>query len=212
MKRRVLYVATGNRGKLRDFAAAAESVSGDWSIAPLPGLDRIAAPPETGATFYANAAAKALAYAAHAPECVVLADDSGLEVDALDGAPGVYSARYAERLGCAAASDETEDARNNRCLLRELADLSPHAPLTARYRCSLVAALDGVLLATADGVVEGEIVRVPRGERGFGYDPLFLLPLLASTMAELDTETRLSLSHRNMALRRLLSRLTKATG
>ncbi len=202
--RTTLYVGTGNPGKLRDFAMAAAQVSERWLIAPLPGLANIAAPAEDGETFHANAAAKALAYAAHAPGSVVLADDSGLEVNALDGAPGVYSARYAERSGFAAEHGETDDARNNRCLL---AHLQPQQNRSARYRCTLVAAMDGVVLATADGTLEGELLPAPRGTAGFGYDPLFLVPRLGLTMAEIDNETRLALSHRGMALRLLLPRL-----
>ena len=203
-----LYIATGNAGKLRDFAYAAAYESDRWTIAPLPGLEAIPAPPENGTTFHANAAGKALAYAAFAPGHIVLADDSGLEVDALGGAPGVYSARYAAQRGCAPLPDETGDACNNRCLLAELENIPAQAARTARYHCTLVAALDKAVLATADGTLEGELLAQPRGTLGFGYDPLFLLPQLGRTMAEVDSETRLALSHRGHALRLLLPRLT----
>ena len=197
-----LYVATTNVGKLRDFAIAAAQVSGEWTIATLPGLEGIAAPEETGGTFDENARLKALYYAAHAPGALVLADDSGLEVDALGGAPGVYSARYAERSGC---FEGPLDARNNSCLLAALADVP--APRTARYRCALACARDGAVVCVAEGTVEGEILFTPRGTEGFGYDPLFWLPSLGKSMAELDRGTRLGLSHRGGALRRLLPEL-----
>lgn len=209
MREKTLYVATGNAGKLRDFALAASHHSAVWRIAPLPGLSEIAPPEETGETFEENARAKALYYARFAPGALVLADDSGLEVDALAGAPGVYSARYAERSGSPvfanASQDARNDLRNNACLLTALAGVA--APRAARYRCVLAAALDGVVVCTAGGAVEGEILAEPRGDEGFGYDPLFLLPQLGLTMAELDRETRLGLSHRGAALRALLPRL-----
>ena len=199
---RTLYVATTNVGKLRDFAIAAAQVSAEWTITTLPGLDAIAAPEETGETFDKNARLKALYYAAHAPGALVLADDSGLEVDALGGAPGVYSARYAERTGCLEGEPDT---RNNSCLLAALADVP--APRAARYRCALACVRDGAVVCAAEGTVEGEILHAPRGTEGFGYDPLFWLPSLGKSMAELDRETRLGLSHRGAALRVLLPRL-----
>ncbi len=203
---RTLYVATGNAGKLRDFALAAAQVSGDWTIAPLPGLEKLAAPEETGAIFAENARLKALYYARFAPGELVLADDSGLEVDALGGAPGVYSARYAERIGCFAGDPDT---RNNSCLLGQLAGAP--APRTARYRCALAVARDGAIVCEADGSVEGEILTEGRGTEGFGYDPLFFLPSLGKTMAEIDRATRLGLSHRGKALQALLPILTGTT-
>ncbi len=199
-----VYVATGNVGKLRDFAVAAGR---GFAIAALPGLANIAPPPEDGATFYENACAKALYYAQCAPGAIVLADDSGLSVNALDGAPGVYSARYADRLGYAGAPDGTQDERNNLCVLAALEHVEAHHPRTAHYRCVLAAARGGVILAAAEGSVAGEILKAPRGTEGFGYDPLFLLPQRKRTMAELDAETRLGLSHRGAALRRLLPQL-----
>ena len=224
MTERILYVATGNIGKLRDFAIAAAQSSAEWTITTLPGLEAIAAPPEDGATFHENACAKALYYAQYAPGEIVLADDSGLAVDLLNGAPGVYSARYADQLGFAEkhrAQDHaphtatnaihataTKDERNNSCLLAELARFDSHVARIAHYHCALAAACDGTILATAEGSVSGEILNIPRGNNGFGYDPLFLLPQLGRTMAELDRETRFGLSHRGMALRLLLPQLT----
>ena len=207
MTKRRLYVATSNAGKLRDFAVAAASVAAAWTIATLPGLSAIAPSPEDGATFYENACAKALYYAQHAPGAIVLADDSGLAVDALDGAPGVYSARFADRQHYYGAATASQDERNNLCLLAELGRLHLNAAPSAHYRCVLAAARDGAVLSTAEGSVSGEIMTAPRGSGGFGYDPLFLLPHLGRTMAELDPETRLSLSHRGAALRLLLPQL-----
>ena len=209
MKHRALYVATSNMGKLRDFATAAVAIDAHWKIEPVPGLARITAPDEDGATFLANARIKALYYAQFAPGVLVVADDSGLVVDALGGAPGVYSARYAslfhEPLGC--ESEENADGRNNRCLMQELTRSGQPTPWTAQYRCVLAVARDGRLLAEAEGVVAGVIVPEAQGDGGFGYDPHFLLPQLGKTMAELDPELRLQLSHRGAALRALLPRL-----
>ncbi|HEY0264308.1 MAG TPA: non-canonical purine NTP pyrophosphatase [Granulicella sp.] len=194
-----LYVATSNPGKLRDFAAALTGL--DLSIEPLPGLSAIAPPPEDEPTFFGNAVAKAVYYSSFAPGYLALADDSGLEVDALDGAPGVRSARYSEDQDCPFPPATTLDERNNLCLLRALDEMSDR---TARYHCVLAAARDGSLLATADGCVEGTILTAPRGTGGFGYDPLFYLPELKRTMAEIDAVEKLGFSHRGNALRRLL--------
>jgi XTP/dITP diphosphohydrolase len=139
---------------------------------------------------------------------LVAADDSGLEVDALNGRPGVRSARYAEDLNLPAAPGFGLDARNNVALLRAL-DGVPDARRQARYRCVLAVARDGEIVATAEGTVEGHILTVPRGGAGFGYDPIFLIPELHRTMAELDPATRLGFSHRGRALRALLERLPR---
>ena len=204
MKQQTLYIATGNAGKLRDFAIAAADVGRQWVIAPLPGLKNIPAPPEDGANFDENARAKALAYARQAPVEIVLADDSGLSVDALNGAPGIYSARYADRLAWRGKGSLSQDERNNACLLEQLGRTDTR---TARYTCVLAAARDGEILATAEGRIEGCIRRTPQGASGFGYDPLFAIPSLNQTMAEIDEQTRLRLSHRGQALRYLLPAL-----
>ena len=217
-----LYIATSNPGKLRDFATAAANLISSThpapEILPLPSLADIPAPDETEPTFLGNATLKALFYSRHAPGQTVLADDSGLEVDALNGAPGVRSARYADdhALSLTLSSNPDDlahrsvdephrsvDERNNHVLLLNLSQF-PSTKRHARYRCVLVAARDGVVLATAHGTVEGQILPAPRGTGGFGYDPLFYLPDLDRTMAELDSATRLSLSHRGRALRNLL--------
>jgi XTP/dITP diphosphohydrolase len=198
-----LYAATTSQGKLRDFRTAAEAH--ELAIDPLPGLAGIPAPEEDGATFAANAKLKAVYYSRLAPGALVLADDSGLEVDALNGSPGVRSARFAADAGTADSPDANDntDVWNNIVLLQRLAGI-PMAQRTARYRCVLVAALDGIALHTAEGTVEGMILDSPRGTGGFGYDPLFFLPQLDRTMAEIDLETKLSLSHRGRAIAALL--------
>jgi XTP/dITP diphosphohydrolase len=204
-----LYIATTNPGKLRDFAHAAQGsllAGAAVEIEPLPGLAGIAVPPEDEPSFAANARDKALYYSRHAPGLMIVADDSGLEADALNGRPGVRSARYAEDLNFSSAPDLTVDERNNAALLRALEGI-PDARRQARYHCVLALARDGAIVATAEGTVEGRILTVPRGGSGFGYDPIFLIPELNRTMAELDPVTRLGFSHRGRALRVLLQRL-----
>ena len=197
-----LDAATSNPGKLRDFAAAAAEER-DVSIRPLPGLDRIPPPPEDEPTFEGNARTKAIYYSRFLPGAIVLADDSGLEVDALDGEPGVRSARFAADAGFVTYTGTNTDQRNNLYLLTRLEDV-PTAQRNARYRCVLAAARDGECLLTAEGSVSGQILTAPRGEGGFGYDPLFYLPELGKTMAEIDLAAKYQLSHRGRALRALL--------
>jgi XTP/dITP diphosphohydrolase len=200
-----LYVATSNPGKLRDFAAAAKSfakLSDRFSIAPLP-LDHVSPPLEDELSFKGNACIKAVYYSRLAPGHDVVADDSGLEVDALNGDPGVRSARYAADNGF---SGEGHDEANNSFLLSKLQSV-PEAERRARYRCVLAYARDGECLLTAEGVVEGIIAHRPQGSGGFGYDPLFYLPELDKTMAEIDLTTKSTLSHRGRALQSLLEQL-----
>lgn len=205
-----LYAATSNPGKLRDFAVAAEDLN--VGIEPLPGLNNIPAPSEDEPTFAGNARVKAVYYSRFAPGELVIADDSGLEVDALNGEPGVRSARYAADAGflttTAEGPDElaNADQRNNLYLLSKLENI-PANNRQARYRCVLVAARDGVCLLTGEGTVEGEILNQPRGHGGFGYDPLFYLPSLEKTMAEIDLTAKHKISHRGKALRALLAAL-----
>ena len=203
----ILYAATTSQGKLRDFSTAAQTFN--IEIEPLTILAAIPAPEETGTTFEENAILKAIYYSRFAPEEIILADDSGLEVDALNGAPGVRSARFASDAGLADSPDaplDNTDVWNNILLLKKL-DHIPAAQRTARYRCVLAAACNGQILHTAEGTVEGTILSAPRGTGGFGYDPLFYLPELDRTMAEINLEAKLSLSHRGRALKALLEKL-----
>jgi XTP/dITP diphosphohydrolase len=205
-----LYAATSSEGKLRDFRAAARAHSQTHSIdiEPLPALGSLPAPDETGDTFLANAVLKATYYSRSAPGELVMADDSGLEVDALDGAPGVRSARFAADAGLVDSPDANDntDVWNNMVLLQRLAGVQLEKR-TARYRCVLAVACDGEAQITAEGEVEGIVLDAPRGTGGFGYDPLFYLPALERTMAEIDLETKLTLSHRGRALAALLEAL-----
>jgi len=201
-----LFVATTSQGKLADFREAAEEY--EIAIDPVPGLRTIPAPHEHGHTFEANAIAKAVYYSGFAPGEIVIADDSGLEVDALDGAPGVRSARFAADTGLTDSPDANDntDVWNNMVLLQKL-DGVPTESRTARYRCVLAAARDGELLHTSEGSVEGIILEAPHGTGGFGYDPLFYLPNLDQTMADLDISVKFSISHRGLAFADLLPRL-----
>jgi XTP/dITP diphosphohydrolase len=180
-----LYCATSNRGKLAEFQAAAP-----------PDLEIVAAGshdcPETGASFEANAAQKALCYAA-AVQDLVFADDSGLVVDALKGEPGVHSARF--------AGPHATGQQNNALLLEKLAGLPLPA---ARFVCAIALARPGRVLATFRGTAEGVVLEAPRGQGGFGYDPLFYFPPLGCTFAELSPGQKFAHSHRGQAFRRLL--------
>jgi XTP/dITP diphosphohydrolase len=205
----LLYVATSNPGKLRDFstAAANATIADRVTILPLPGLNEIAAPAEDQPTFEGNAILKARFYSRHAPGQIVLADDSGLEVDCLNGDPGVRSARYADDQHFPTTPGSSIDDRNNAALLRAMDGIPPNCR-HAHYRCILAAARGGEIIATASGTVEGQILLAPQGDGGFGYDPLFFLPGLNKAMSEIDLETKLTLSHRGRALASLLQRLT----
>ena len=201
-----LYVATTSAGKLADFREAAEEFQ--IGIDPLPGLRTIPAPPEDGPTLEANAIAKAEYYSGFASGELVIADDSGLEVDALDGAPGVRSARFAADSGMTDSPDANDntDVWNNIVLLQKLDGIPPEHR-TARYRCVLAAARNGQVILTAEGSVEGVILLAPHGTGGFGYDPLFYLPELDQTMADLDPAVKFALSHRGLAFSALLPQL-----
>jgi XTP/dITP diphosphohydrolase len=205
----LLYTATSNPGKLRDFAYAAERHHGAFTIQPLPGLSQIAAPPEDEPTFEGNARAKATYYSQSAPGQFVIADDSGLEVACLNGAPGVRSARYAEDQRFPHPPTATLDERNNAALLRALDGVPPPCR-QASYRCALAFARDGHVLRTAEGRLDGTILLAPLGDAGFGYDPLFLLPEYGVTMAEIEPAIRIQVSHRGRALENLLKQLETA--
>ena len=188
-----LYCATTNPGKLREFRLAAERLGRNIEIATLPNLSSIDPVEETGETFEENAIRKAVYYSAHAPG-PLFADDSGLEVDALGGEPGVRSARFA-------GPGATNEA-NNLLLLEKLRGVERR---TARFVCLIALAEKGSLLATFRGVVEGEILHQARGNNGFGYDPLFFYPPFGCSFGELGGERKLLVSHRGQALRQLLA-------
>jgi XTP/dITP diphosphohydrolase len=197
--RRVL-IATSNPGKLRDFAGAAQ-VHG-IEIAGIPDFASLPTPVEDGKTFEENARKKAEEYSLAAAEEIVVADDSGLEVDALHGAPGVHSARYAADEPHLADAN-TDDEANNARVLRELAQVSPEKR-TGRFVCVLAAARNGKTLAIFRGTAEGIILDAPRGSNGFGYDPLFYFPQIHKTFAELSPEEKSQYSHRGAAFRQFL--------
>ncbi len=202
-----IYAATSNPGKLAEFAVSA---SGEGvEVLALPGLASLPEPVEDAATFMGNAEIKALAYSLAAPGLLVFADDSGLEVDALGGAPGVRSARFADDRGFDLHSHHRKDDRNNACLLDLLSRL-PFEPRSARFVCALALALDGEVLLRATGEIDGEIMDTPRGSNGFGYDPLFLIPTMERTLAELPPDWKWKMSHRGEAFRELLRQLREA--
>lgn len=203
--RRSILLATSNAGKLRDFAGAAAHFG--ITVANLPNFSSLPEVIEDGSTFEENARKKAEAYSFAAPGEVVLADDSGLEIDALGGAPGVYSARYA---GHDAQNNQLHEAKrnsgdeaNNARVLRELKNI-PKDKRTARFVCVLAAACDGKTLATFRGTAEGIILIAPRGRNGFGYDPLFYFPAIQKTFAELNAGKKSHYSHRGAAFRAFL--------
>ena len=198
-----MYVATTNAGKLRDFQYAGEQAGSLVSLEPLPGLADLPAPVEDGETFEANARLKAVFYSQRAPGMWVLADDSGLEVDALQGRPGVRSARFAEDVGALDAGAGV-DASNNAALLLAMPEETSRA---CHYRCALALARDGEVRQVAFGSLEGELLADPEGDGGFGYDPLFYVAELGCTMAEVSAAQRLEVSHRGRALQHLLTML-----
>ena len=199
-----LYAATSNPGKLLEFATSASTHN--ITVAPLPHLASIPAPIEDAATFIGNAELKAIAYSLTLPGALVFADDSGLSIDALGGDPGVRSARFADDLHFETSSALSKDARNNRCILSLLHEL-PTAPRDARFVCALALARDGEILLRAEGAIEGQVLDTPRGADGFGYDPLFLVPSLGLTLAELPRERKWTLSHRGNAFRALMQQV-----
>src|SRR5215471_3542267 len=203
MKR--ILIATSNPGKLRDFAGAA-AVHG-IEIAGIPNFSSLPLVVEDGQTFEENARKKAEEYSRYVPEEIVLADDSGIEIDALGGAPGVHSARYAANEPHLADAN-TDDDLNNARVLRELKDV-PREERTGRFVCVLTAARDGETLATFRGTAEGRILDAPRGSNGFGYDPLFYFPQIQKTFAELTPEQKARYSHRGAAFRQFLAWFAK---
>ena len=192
-----LWCATGNAGKLREFRRAAAQAGID--VEGLPDLKRIPECIEDGVTFAENAILKARHYAPFA-QGPVFADDSGLVVDALDGAPGVYSARF--------AGPHSTDEENNRLLLQRLRGVVNRR---ARFVCVIALVEDGEVRGLYEGTVEGEMLDGPRGPGGFGYDPLFYYPPFGCTFGEATEEQKLAVSHRGQAFRKMLREATTRT-
>ena len=200
MKR--VLVATSNDGKIRDLVGAA--IAHDIQIATLPDFAALPSVVEDGLTFEANARKKAEHYSQYSDGELVIADDSGLEVDALKGAPGVRSARYAaDEHHAPEHAGNSDDEANNARLLRELHDV-PDEFRTGRFVCVIAVARNGHTLATFHGKAEGIILHAPRGSNGFGYDPLFFFPQIEKTFAELTAEEKAKYSHRGAAFRQFL--------
>ncbi len=185
----VLVLATGNPGKIKECEAFLGPAG--FTVLGLDALTDLTPIEETGATFAANARLKAEGYSLRTPH-LVLADDSGLEVDALGGGPGVLSARY--------GGPDLTDPERCTAILAALAQ-TPDDKRTARFRCVLALAKAGKTLATFDGAVEGTILREPRGSNGFGYDPIFFHAPSGRAFAELTREEKERVSHRGNALR-----------
>jgi XTP/dITP diphosphohydrolase len=193
-----VLVASSNPGKLRDFKAAAAAYGVELEL--IPGFRQIPEAVEDRDTFEENARKKSEHYSSFLAGEFVFADDSGLEVDALRGAPGVISARYAAPLG---VSGNSSDEDNNAKLLRETSNV-PDGRRTARFVCVISVAKDGREVAHFRGEAEGVLLREARGHDGFGYDPLFYFPELDKTFAELAPEEKAKVSHRGAAFRQFL--------
>jgi XTP/dITP diphosphohydrolase len=194
-----LLLATNNQGKVAEYLALLATLSLDMEMPPS--TDVMAAPEETGFTFEENALLKARYYAERSG-LLALADDSGLEVDALNGGPGIYSARY----GGAGISDADRVVK----LLKELEGV-PWERRTARFRCVVALVWPDGAEETFHGAMEGYVTLEARGNNGFGYDPVFFLPKLGQTTAELSQEAKNQLSHRAEAARKAVQRLQKET-
>ena len=198
-----MLIATANRGKLREVKAILVGLP--VHLTTLEDYPDLPVPVEDARTFEGNAKRKALHYAA-LTGCWALADDSGLEVDALHGEPGVHSARY--------AGPACDAAANNARLIRKLSDISPGQRM-ARFRCVIALASPKGLLATASGALNGVIVDEARGAGGFGYDPHFFVPEYGMTTAEMSPEQKNRISHRGQALRAIrpaIERLLTGSG
>lgn len=200
-----LLIATTNTGKVKEFREMLAGAAFQWD--DLTAHRDLAPPDETGLTFRANAMLKA-AYYAQRLGVWSLADDSGLEVDALGGKPGVHSARWAEMHDAG-----TGDVANNALLLKQLGALAPAGTwptISARFVCVLALADPaGRIILTTRGTVEGTILQRPAGSNGFGYDPLFKITALSRTTAELSPDEKHAISHRGNALRRLRNLLPR---
>jgi XTP/dITP diphosphohydrolase len=195
MDKKTLCIASRNLHKVKEIAPV---LAPFWEVKSSDDYPHLEEVDETGDSFLANATLKALSTSQVVPDHV-LADDSGLECAALDGAPGVFSARY--------GGIPSSDTRNNEKLLQELERVNATTPQqrSARYRCVLVLALAGEVLATFDGVCEGTIALAPKGAGGFGYDPLFIPQGYARTFGQLGEKTKATLGHRGQALKKFLA-------
>ncbi|MCD4823849.1 MAG: RdgB/HAM1 family non-canonical purine NTP pyrophosphatase [Phycisphaerae bacterium] len=202
---RTVVLATRNPGKIREIAAVLGALG--ISVIGLDDWPDVPEPAENGATFGENARHKARYYA-NATGLWCLADDSGLVVDALDGAPGVFSARYASDRCEPAANREILDKANNAKLLEALADI-PEEKRIARFVCHLALADGDKILLEAKGAIEGQIGFEEMGANGFGYDPLFFVPEKGCTTAQMSPETKNDISHRGKAVRQLAEQLGK---
>jgi XTP/dITP diphosphohydrolase len=183
-----LYCATSNAGKMREFQVALDT---SVQVRPLPDLPSIPAPEETGVTFEENATQKALYYSRRC-DGYLFVDDSGLEVDALGGAPGVYSASF--------AGPHATDADNNQLLLDRMRGV---ADRTARFVSVIALAESGRLVRTFRGEVQGRLLETPQGSHGFGYDPLFFYEPFGSSFGEAPLARKMDVSHRAQALRKM---------
>ncbi|MBQ8682133.1 MAG: XTP/dITP diphosphatase [Selenomonadales bacterium] len=193
-----IVLATKNQGKIREMRDLLAPMN--IEVLSLADFSPTADAEENGATFAENAMLKARYYYAHT-NTPCLADDSGLEVDALGGRPGVYSARY--------SGENATDESNNAKVLAEMADV-PEESRTARFRCAMALVGDGIEL-TADGTCEGILLTEKRGDGGFGYDPIFYVPAFGCTLAELSSDEKNSISHRGSAVRKMADLLAERT-
>ncbi len=193
-----VFIASSNPGKLRDFSAVAARHGVQVEL--LPQFESFPECIEDGATFEENARKKAEHYSLHARGHVVLADDSGIEIDALDGAPGVRSARYA----ATSEHGNSDDKANNALVFERMKDV-PEEKRTGRFVCVIAIAKDGKTIADFRGQAEGMILRELRGSGGFGYDPMFYFPSLGKTFAELSPAEKAAVSHRGKAFEKFLT-------
>jgi len=191
-----LYCATSNLDKVREFKHA---LADFYVVEQVPRIGEIAAPEETGATFEANAVLKAIYYSKFTEE-PVFADDSGLEVDAIGGEPGVYSARY--------SGPQATNEANNRLVVERMRGIEDR---TARFVCVIALAQQSKLLGTFRGSVEGRLLDAPRGTEGFGYDPLFYYPPFGCSFGEASLERKSTVSHRGRALAAMIAYLQRAS-
>jgi len=189
-----LYCATTNQGKLREFQLA---LPNPFQVEPLPDLASISPCDETGDTFEENAIQKALYYSKYT-DAYLFVDDSGLEVTALGGAPGVYSARF--------SGPDATDAANNELLLQRMRDVSDRA---ARFVCVVALAKSGRLVQTFRGEVQGLLTTAPEGSNGFGYDPLFFYEPFGCTFGQAPLNNKMEVSHRSIALHAMRNYLTE---